>query len=226
MFTNTVYFPQKKPLREKDLEEESQIILTSWTQIRPTYPQLAPLIINKPVKLIYSIPLPPLRSILSYSKKPVGHPYYPDVDHEDICIICDHYQPIINSKLKTPILPCATHRMIYLLRHPEHPTVSYVGQAGATRRSILQRPHLHRIKQHLNKNPHLLWEILELIPGHFRTPTKVITTLETKWTDRLRGKDGLNNTLTIKFEIVFTVQELCSKYLEKVTEIRHCKSLP
>ena len=104
--------------------------------------------------------------------------------------------------------------MIYLLRHPDHPTVSYVGQAGATRRSILERSNLQIIKQHLNKNLHLLWEILELIPAHFRTPIKIITTLETKWADRLRGKDGLNNTLTIKFEMVFTVQALL-RYLIK-----------
>ncbi|KAI6660789.1 hypothetical protein LOD99_10237 [Oopsacas minuta] len=208
IMTTTAYFPIiKHSTTNQQQEEPYTAILTSWSQTRPTYSQLAPLIINKPIKLIYTIPLAPLKALISYSKPPVGHPYIPDVDHDDICRICDHYNPTVHSKINTPIIPCATYRMIYALRHPDHPTVMYVGQAGATRRNILQRPHLHRIAQHLNKNNQLTWEILQLIPAHFRTPSKTITTLETKWAERLRSGYYFNNNNNSSIQQIFTIQE-------------------
>ena len=97
------------------------------------------------MKLIYSIPLAPLKALISSSKPRIGQPYNSDVDHDDICKLCDHYNPTVHPKINTPIIPSATYRMIYALRHPDHPTVMYVGQAGGTRRNILQRPHLYII---------------------------------------------------------------------------------
>ena len=55
IMTTTAYFPTIKRSRTYDQEQEQPYtaILTSWSQTRPTYNQLAPLIISKPIKLIY-----------------------------------------------------------------------------------------------------------------------------------------------------------------------------
>ena len=148
----TVYFPLKSPPMNS----------LKLLPLPPPHPPPTPTTIpGKAIKLMWTLPLTPPKTLVTYKADRNDNPYTPDYDHEKVCEVCHFYYPIFKLPLAVPILPCATYSCIYVLHPHLDPGIHYVSQMGATSRNIILAPHLHRIRQHLlHTHRSTTWEIL------------------------------------------------------------------
>ena len=125
----------------------------------------------------------PLKSLLTYLNPSATSQF---TTCPDRCEVCQSYFYLFDTSIHHPIIPCLMYRCIYALFAPSHLTV-YIGQTGATSRTLNQRPHNHRFLKHqaLCHTPHLSWQILLLLSPHFTTSSRVSTEPETRAVARL-----------------------------------------
>ena len=128
----------------------------------------------------------PLKALLSYLNPSAIAQF---ISCPDRCDVCESYHLFFQTNLHHPIIPCLMYRCVYAIFAPQHPMV-YIGQTGATSRTLNQRPHNHRFLKHqgLCQTPHLRWQILQLLSPHFTTSIRTSTEPETKMVTNLRRK--------------------------------------
>ena len=90
---------------------------------------------------------------------------------EPLCV-CSSYYLYFDTHLHHPIIPCLMMRCIYAI-FTVPLTVVYIGQTGATSRTLNQLPHNHRFLKHasLANTTDLHWQILLLLSPKFTTST-------------------------------------------------------
>ena len=76
---------------------------------------------------------------------------------------------------------------------------------GAIPRNVRQPKSLHQIKQHANHLHHFEWQILQPIPSYYTTPSRRLTSLETKWADHFTKMDIFPMLDTANFYKLFNV---------------------
>ena len=83
------------------------------------------------------------------------------------CDVCQSYH-LFEIKLHHPVIPCLMYRCVYAIFPPLH-LVVYIGQTGATSRTLNQLPHNHRFLKHqaLANHLDLSWQILLLLSPHY-----------------------------------------------------------
>ena len=126
----------------------------------------------------------PLKSLISYLN-PTPTPQYTSCP--DRCKVCEAYFMFFPTTIHHPIIPCLMYRCVYALFVPLH-LIVYIGQTGATSRTLNQRPHNHRFLKHqaLCPTADLHWQILLLLSPRFTTATRTSTEPETRTLDRLQ----------------------------------------
>ena len=109
---NLSYFPSHTTKKEW---EYKPIIKYSWTQTRPTKKQLTPLEI-KDYHLIPSMPLAPLKGLLSYQPPNLTPNHTVDPCGATQCLLCQTYNIFTTCHLSVPTIPCLSG--LASLTHP------------------------------------------------------------------------------------------------------------
>ena len=125
----------------------------------------------------------PLKSLLSYFNPSAISQF---TTCPDRCEVCQSYYIFFPTILHHPIIPCMMYRCVYAIFAPHHLTV-YIGQTGATYRTLNQRTHNHRFLKHqtMCNTPDLSWQILLLLSPRFTTSSRTSTEPETRILARL-----------------------------------------
>lgn len=178
--TNAVYFPK---IRQPNPPPRLPIIKYQFSHTRPTIKQLTPLI-KEPFLLIPTTGLSPLKSQITYHPpytNPV-HSVYPCPTYQ--CNLCTSYDPLINTSLPTPVIPCSRYRCLYLLHYPtRHRLHFYLASTNLHPSCLCDTKSFNRIAKHIR--PKISWQILYIYPPHFCAPHNDITQKQRDWAKKL-----------------------------------------
>ena len=134
------YFPTTT---RKDPPSDMDTIHYAYSSTRPTLNQLRPFQ-TRPFRLIPIIPMAPLKSLQAYLN-PTALSQFTTCPSR--CDVYTSYYCFFDTALHHPIIPCMMYRCIYAIFEPQHLTV-YIGQTGATARTLNQLAHNHRFLKH------------------------------------------------------------------------------
>ena len=176
------FFPTKTI---KEPPPDFDVINYAYSPILPTLNQLRPFQL-RPFRFVHIIPMAPLNSMLTFVS-PTPSSQFTTCPRR--CEVCTSYHLYFQTHLYHPIIPCLMMPCIYaVFKLPL--TVVYIGQTGATSRTLNQLPHNHRFLKHAslaNTSDHH-WQILLLVSPHFTTSTRTVTEPETPMLTRLQTR--------------------------------------
>ena len=174
------YFPTTTT---KDPPSDVDTIYYAYSSTRPTLNQLRPFQ-TRPFRLVPILPMAPLKALQTYLNPTATAQF---TSCPDRCDVCTSYYCFFSTNLHHPIIPCMMYRCICAIFAPHHLTV-YIGQTGATARTLNQLSHNHRFLKHrsLAHHPNLSWQILQLFSLHFTTSSRTSTEPETRMMIRLQ----------------------------------------
>ena len=195
------YFPTTT---RKDPPSDMDTIHYAYSSTRPTLNQLRPFQ-TRPFRLIPIIPMAPLKSLQAYLN-PTALSQFTTCPSR--CDVYTSYYCFFDIALHHPIIPCMMHRCIYAIFEPQHLTV-YLGQTGATARTLNQLAHNDRFLKHraLARYPDLSWQILQLRSSHFTTSSRTSTEPETRMMVKLQKN---HPTVTFTQDIDFFYRSFTS----------------